>query len=78
MQIEAGEFKLLLFETFLLFFFFFPTGSIEELALLKIKALMGGDGLSLIGEKSAIFCVVIGNKEGFFSQQNNNVLYRKH
>ena len=33
--IKAGESKILLFETFLLFFF--PTGSVEELALLKIS-----------------------------------------
>jgi len=36
-QAGAGESKLWLFETFSLFFF--PTGSIEELALLKIKYL---------------------------------------
>ena len=36
MQVEARESKSLLFETFWFFFFFFPTGSIEELALLKI------------------------------------------
>ena len=35
-SIKAGESKLLLFGNFLVNFFFFPTGSIEELALLKI------------------------------------------
>ena len=38
MQVEAGESKLLLFETFSLFFFLiFPGRVIEELAFLKIK-----------------------------------------
>ena len=36
-QVEAGESKLLLFETFSLVFFFSLEGFIEELALLKMS-----------------------------------------
>ena len=41
MQVEAGESKLLPFETFPFFFFVSPTGVIEELALLKNIGLAG-------------------------------------
>ena len=41
-QVEAGETKLLVSETFWFFFFLRPTGSIEELALLKIKIAARG------------------------------------
>ena len=40
LQLEAGESKLLLFETFPLFFKIVPGRVIEELALLKIKSQM--------------------------------------
>ena len=65
MQVEAREIKSLLFETF--WFFFFPTGSIEELALLKIMERVIFFWFSYLSWTILLLVVVVVDNEVFLS-----------